>query len=218
MTDITQRLLKSLVFAACFGPAIFLVLGAFGLLGVSLGADPVHEMLHTCGNWALRFLLITLAMTPLREITHWIFWLRLRRMLGLFAFFYAILHFTVYIVLDQSNHLGAVWQDIVKRPYITIGMLGFLLLIPLAATSTTSLQRRLGRRWTQLHRLIYGIAALGVWHYWWGVKKDIREPLVFACILAALLGCRLYRRYRSKARVRDGVISTSALMDAGERR
>jgi len=213
LTEVTRRLLKSLVFVACLGPAIFLILGTFGLLGVSLGADPVHEMLHTCGNWALKFLLITLAMTPLRELTHWVFWLRLRRMLGLFAFFYVILHFTVYIVLDQSGQLRAVWQDIVKRPYITIGMLGLLLLIPLASTSTASMQRRLGRRWTQLHRLTYGIAVLGVWHYWWGVKKDIREPLAFACIVAALLGYRLSRRYRSKARMRDSVISTGALID-----
>ena len=204
MTDTTRRLLKSLIFVTCFGPAIYLTLGAFGLAGISLGADPVHEMLHTCGNWALKFLLVTLAMTPLRELSHSIFWLRLRRMLGLFAFFYAFLHVTVYIVLDQSGHLGAVWQDVVKRPYITIGMLALLLLIPLAATSTTSMQRRLGRRWTRLHRLIYGIAVLGVWHYWWGVKKDIREPLAFACILAVLLAYRVYGRYRTKSPVREG--------------
>jgi len=210
LTDLARRLLKSLVFVACLGPAIYLTFGAFGLVGVSLGADPVHEMLHTCGNWALKFLLLTLAMTPLRDLTHWVFWLRLRRMLGLFAFFYVILHFTVYIVLDQSGSLGAVWQDIVKRPYITIGLLALLLLIPLAATSTASMQRRLKRRWTQLHRLIYAIAVLGVWHYWWGVKKDIREPLAFACILAVLLGYRGYLRYRAKSRVREGVIPTTA--------
>jgi sulfoxide reductase heme-binding subunit YedZ len=210
LTDLTRRLLKSLVFVACLGPAIYLTVGAFGLWGVSLGADPVHEMLHTCGNWALKFLLLTLAMTPMRELTHWVFWLRLRRMFGLFALFYVVLHFTVYIILDQSGRLEAVWQDIVKRPYITIGMLALLLLIPLAATSTASMQRRLRRRWTQLHRLIYGIAVLGVWHYWWGVKKDIREPLAFACILAILLGYRVYHRYRAKARVREGVIPTTA--------
>jgi len=193
------RLLKPLVFIACLGPAIYLGLGGFGLWGVSLGADPVHTMLHTCGNWALKFLLITLCMTPLRDMTHMLIWLRLRRMLGLFAFFYAILHFTVYIVLDQSDQWGAVWQDIVKRPYITIGMLALILLIPLAATSTAAMQRRLGRRWTRLHRLIYPIALLGVWHYWWGVKKDIREPLAFACVLTILLGYRLYRRYQAGA-------------------
>jgi methionine sulfoxide reductase heme-binding subunit len=210
LTDATRRLLKSLVFVACLGPAMYLTLGAFGLSGISLGADPVHEMLHTCGNWALKFLLVTLAMTPLRELSHSMFWLRLRRMLGLFAFFYAILHVTVYIVLDQSGHLGAVWQDVVKRPYITIGMLASLLLIPLAATSTASMQRRLGRRWTHLHRLIYGIAVLGVWHYWWGVKKDFREPLAFACILAVLLAYRIYGRYRAKSGWHEGAILTRA--------
>jgi sulfoxide reductase heme-binding subunit YedZ len=192
---------KPLVFIACLGPAIYLGAGAFELWGVSLGADPVHEMLHTCGNWALKFLLITLCMTPLRDVTHQLLWLRLRRMLGLFAFFYAILHLTVYIVLDQSGQWGAVWQDIVKRPYITIGMLALILLIPLAATSTAAMQRRLGRRWTRLHRLIYPIAVLGVWHYWWGVKKDIREPLLFAGVLALLLGYRAYRRYQLSAHV-----------------
>jgi sulfoxide reductase heme-binding subunit YedZ len=128
-------------------------------------------------------------------------WLRLRRMLGLFAFFYVILHFIVYVVLDQSGQLGAVWQDIVKRPYITIGMLALILLVPLAITSTAAMQRRMGRRWTRLHRLIYPIAVLGVWHYWWGVKKDIREPLVFACVLTVLLGYRIYRRTQGRARL-----------------
>jgi methionine sulfoxide reductase heme-binding subunit len=203
LTATTRWLLKPLVFAACLGPAIYLLLGAFGLWGISLGADPVHTMLHTCGNWALKFLLITLLMTPLRDLTHTIFWLRFRRMFGLFAFFYVILHFAVYIVFDQSAQVGAVWQDIVKRPYITIGMLALLLLVPLAATSTASMQRRLRRRWTQLHRLVYVIAMLGVWHYWWGVKKDIREPFAFAGILAVLLGYRVYKQHQYKARIRE---------------
>jgi methionine sulfoxide reductase heme-binding subunit len=198
----THSLLKPLVFAACLGPTIYLLVGAFGLLGVSLGADPVRVMLHTCGNWALKFLLITLLMTPLRDLTHRLFWLRFRRMFGLFAFFYVILHFAVYIIFDQSAQVGAVWQDIVKRPYITIGMLALLLLVPLAATSTASMQRRLRRRWTQLHRLIYVIAMLGVWHYWWGVKKDIREPLLFAGTLAVLLGYRVYKQLQYKTRIR----------------
>jgi methionine sulfoxide reductase heme-binding subunit len=196
-------LLKPLVFVACLGPMIYLMVGAFGLWGVSLGADPVQVMLVTCGNWALKFLLITLLMTPLRALTHTTFWTRYRRMFGLFAFFYVILHFAVYIFFDQSGQVGAVWQDIIKRPYITIGMLALLLLIPLAATSTAAMQRRLRRRWTQLHRLIYVIATLGVWHYWWGVKKDIREPLLFACALAILLGYRVYKQYHSKAQVSE---------------
>ena len=185
---------KPLVFVLCLLPALRLAAGAFGLLGVDLGADPVKLMLHTCGNWALKFLLITLCMTPLRDVTHSIFWLRFRRMFGLFAFFYVILHFTVYLVLDQAGKVGALWQDVIKRPYITIGMLAFLMLIPLAVTSTGKMQRRLGRRWTTLHRLIYPIAILGAWHFWWQVKKDIREPLLYACILAVLLGYRIFKR------------------------
>jgi sulfoxide reductase heme-binding subunit YedZ len=112
-----------------------------------------------------------------------------------------VLHLTVYLVLDQAGQIGALWQDILKRPYITIGMLGFLLLIPLAVTSTAKMQRRLGRRWLVLHRLIYVIAVLGVWHFWWQVKKDIREPLVYASILAVLLGYRLYKRFNARSRL-----------------
>ena len=159
-------------------------------------------MLHSCGNWALKFLLITLLMTPLKQLTRSTSWLRFRRMFGLFAFFYAISHFLVYVILDQSGQLRAVWQDIVKRPYITIGMLALLLLIPLAITSTAKMQRRLGRRWVMLHRVIYLIAILGVWHYWWGVKKDIREPLLYACILAVLLGYRLLKKLMPKLHAR----------------
>jgi methionine sulfoxide reductase heme-binding subunit len=186
--------LKPLVFIACLIPALRLTAGAFGLAGISLGADPVAAMLHTCGNWTLNFVMITLCMTPLRNFTHMALWLRFRRMFGLFAFFYALLHFSVYLLLDQAGKLGALWQDIVKRPYITIGMLALLMLIPLAATSTAKAQRRLKLRWTRLHRLIYVIAVLGVWHYWWGVKKDIREPLLYAAGLTLLLGYRLWKQ------------------------
>jgi methionine sulfoxide reductase heme-binding subunit len=203
--------LKPMVFAACLIPALHLALGALnatGVLhigGISLGADPVKVMLHTCGRWTLNFLLITLCMTPLRDLTHSVFWLRFRRMFGLFAFFYVLLHFAVYLLLDQSGKLGALWQDIVKRPYITIGMLGLLLLIPLAVTSTAKAQRRLGRRWTQLHRLIYIIAILGVWHFWWLVKKDLRPPELYACGLAILLGYRLWKHRQSLGRARISV-------------
>jgi sulfoxide reductase heme-binding subunit YedZ len=202
---------KPVVFVACLVPALYLTAGAFGVLGVSLGADPVKLMQHTCGNWALKFLLLTLCMTPLRDLTHSVFWLRFRRMFGLFAFFYVVLHLTVYLVLDQAGKLGALWQDIVKRPYITIGMTGFLLLIPLVITSTAKMQRRLGRRWIALHRLIYVIAVLGVWHFWWQVKKDIREPLLFACILALLLGYRLYKHRRSLAHFVAGRSTSGAV-------
>jgi sulfoxide reductase heme-binding subunit YedZ len=198
---------KPIVFAACLIPALHIGIGALNAAdvlhigGISLGADPVKVMLHTCGRWTLNFLMITLCMTPLKDLTHWTLWLRFRRMFGLFAFFYVLLHFSVYLLLDQSGKLGALWQDIVKRPYITIGMLGLLLLIPLALTSTNKAQRRLGRRWTQLHRLIYAIAILGVWHFWWQVKKDIREPLLYVCGLTILLGYRLWKQRRTLARV-----------------
>jgi sulfoxide reductase heme-binding subunit YedZ len=203
----TRWVLKPIVFAVCLLPALRLGVGALNAAGVlhfgaiSLGADPVKVMLHTCGRWTLNFLMITLCMTPLRDMTHSVFWLRFRRMFGLFAFFYVLLHFSVYLLLDQSGKLGALWQDIVKRPYITIGMLGLLLLVPLALTSTAQAQRRLARRWTQLHRLVYVIAILGVWHFWWQVKKDIREPLLYVCGLSLLLGYRLWTHRRSLARV-----------------
>jgi methionine sulfoxide reductase heme-binding subunit len=196
----TRWVAKPLVFIGCLLPAVYLAAGALGVLGVSLGADPVKYMLHACGLWTLRFLFITLCMTPLRDATHSVFWLRFRRMFGLFAFFYVVLHLIVYLVLDQAGKFGALWQDLLKRPYITVGMLGLLLLIPLAVTSTAKMQRRLGRRWIKLHRLIYVAAVLGVWHFWWGVKKDIREPLAYACMLAVLLGYRLYRQRQSLSR------------------
>jgi sulfoxide reductase heme-binding subunit YedZ len=199
--------LKPMVFAACLIPALHIGIGAlnaanaWNIGGISLGADPVKVMLHTCGRWTLNFLMIALCMTPLRDLTHSVSWLRFRRMFGLFALFYVLLHFSVYLLLDQSGRLSALGEDIVKRPYITIGMLGLLLLIPLGITSTAKAQRRLGRRWTQLHRLIYVIAILGVWHFWWQVKKDIREPLLYACGLGILLGYRLWKHRQSAARV-----------------
>jgi sulfoxide reductase heme-binding subunit YedZ len=198
--------LKPLVFLSCLLPALRLMIGAFNALGwlhfgdISLGADPVKVMLHTCGRWTLNFLMITLCMTPLRDLTRSSLWLRFRRMFGLFAFFYALLHLSVYLLLDQSGKLGALWEDIVKRPYITIGMLALLLLIPLAVTSTAKAQRRLGRRWIRLHRLVYVIAILGAWHFWWQVKKDIRQPELYACGLAILLGYRLWKHRQSLAR------------------
>ncbi len=197
-------MVKPVVFAACLAPALMLTAGAFGVQRFALGADPVAMLLHSCGLWALRFLMITLAITPLRDLTRSVQWLRYRRMLGLFAFFYVALHFLVYILLDQSGKLGALWQDIVKRPYITIGMLGLVLLIPLALTSTAKAMRRLGRRWTTLHRAIYLIAILGVWHFWWQVKKDIREPLLYAAILSILLGYRLWKRLKVRSRLSVG--------------
>jgi sulfoxide reductase heme-binding subunit YedZ len=188
------------VFLACLVPALHLAAGAFGVAGVSLGADPVKDILHTTGTWALRFLAATLLMTPLKDVTGSLTWLRFRRMLGLYVFFYAVLHVSTYVVLDQDGKLSAIARDIAKHPYVLIGLLAFLLLIPLAVTSTAKAQRRLGRRWTQLHRLVYVVAALGVWHYWWLVKKDIRPPLAYAAGFALLIGYRWVHRRLSLRR------------------
>jgi sulfoxide reductase heme-binding subunit YedZ len=192
---------KPLVFAACATPAVLMVMGvlvALGKLaggGMDLGADPVNRLIHACGITALNLLLVTLAVTTVRQLTGLNSLVRLRRMLGLFAFFYALSHFTVYFWLSQALDFRTVGEDIVKRPYITIGMLALLLLIPLAVTSTNGMMRRLGRRWTKLHRLVYVITALGLWHFWWQVKADIREPLLYVGIFAVLMGWRLKAKF-----------------------
>jgi methionine sulfoxide reductase heme-binding subunit len=196
---VTQRyryVYKPLVFVAGLAPLVWLACGAFGWFGASLGADPVKKLEHECGKTALNFLLITLAVTPVRNLLGLPQLLRLRRMLGLFAFFYAVTHFTVYLVLDLELNWSMLGADIAKRPYITIGFTALVLLVPLAATSTNGMMRRLGRRWTSLHRLVYVIAILGVWHFYWQVKRDVREPLLYAGILALLL---LYRVVRARA-------------------
>lgn len=162
----------------------------------ALGADPVAAIEHFLGLWALRFLLITLAVTPLRQLIGQPWPLRFRRMLGLYAFFYATLHFAAYLVLDLRGYWTLIFEEIVKRPYITVGFLAWLLLVPLAATSTRGAIRRLGRNWARLHTLIYPIAVLAVLHFWWIVKTDVREPALYAAILALLLGWRAYRRLR----------------------
>jgi sulfoxide reductase heme-binding subunit YedZ len=208
-----QYLYKPGVFVASLVPAALLVAGALGWFGEDLGADPVARLLHACGKTGLNFLLLTLLVTPVRRLTGWSPLVRLRRMLGLFAFFYLVAHFTVYLVLDRQLDYRNVLQDIVKRPYITIGFAALLMLIPLAVTSTNRMMRRLGRRWQTLHRLIYVIAILGVWHYWWQVKKDIRQPLLYVGMLAVLLGFRLvvHALNRARAARRGGAVtSTSA--------
>ena len=199
--------IKPLVFAACAAPALLMTLGILAAVGkisaspMDLGADPVDRLLHACGITALNMLLITLLVTPARLVTGWNHLLRLRRMLGLFAAFYALAHFTVYAWLDKGFDLKAIGADIVKRPYITIGMLALLLLIPLAVTSTNRMMRRLGRRWQKLHRLVYLITLLGVWHFWWQVKKDIREPLLYAGIFLVLMAWRVFKAKSAPATV-----------------
>jgi sulfoxide reductase heme-binding subunit YedZ len=196
VTQRYERIYKPLIFAASLVPFLLLVLGAFGVAGRSLGADPVKEILHTCGKTALNFLILTLLVTPVKDLLHMPHLLRMRRMLGLFAFFYVVVHFIVYVSLDLEFNFGTLGEDIAKRPYITIGFIALLMVIPLAVTSTNKMMRRLGRRWTKLHQLVYVIAIFGVWHYYWQVKKDVREPLIYAGILAVLLGYRLYKRWR----------------------
>ena len=188
---------KPLVFIASLAPFLWLLARGFGLFGESLGADPVKTTLHVLGKTALNLLLITLLVTPVRQLTGFTHVLRIRRMLGLFVFFYVLMHFLLYISY-QGFDFGEILKDVVKRPYITIGFLGLLMLIPLAITSTNKMMRRLGRRWQSLHRLVYAIAILGVWHFYWQVKKDVREPLIYAGILAVLLGYRAMRAWQKK--------------------
>ena len=180
---------KAGVFLAALVP-----LGAIVAAAASgeLGANPVEALLHHFGEWSLRLMLATLAITPLRRLTGWSQAVRLRRMLGLFAFFYAALHLATYVVLDRSLLVEEVLEDLTERPYIMVGFAAFVLLVPLAATSTNAMVRRLGgRRWRLLHRLAYFAAAAGVVHFWWLVKADVRAPLIYAAILALLLALRL---------------------------
>lgn len=199
---------KPLVFVACLVPLAWAVGGVLGLPVPALGPDPVRRVLGILGHSALNLLLLTLSVTPLRQLTGQARLLLLRRMLGLFAFSYALLHFMVYAGPFEGFSGAAVVKDIAKRPYTTIGFLALLLLVPLAITSTNAMMRRLKRRWHRLHRLVYVIAVLGVWHYWWQVKKDIREPLVYAAALALLLGWRAWRAARAAATSRSAPPTT----------
>lgn len=156
-----------------------------------LGADPVQAITHCTGDWTLRFLLAALAVTPLRRVTGWTVLARFRRLVGLYAFFYACLHFATYLVLDLGGYWPQVLEDIVKRPYMMVGFAAWLLLLCLALTSTQASVRWLGRRWAQLHKVVYAAGVLGVLHYLWLVKADLREPLLYAALLALLLAARI---------------------------
>lgn len=183
------RWFKVAVFLACLAP-----LGRLGwnAYGGNLGANPIEAITHFTGDWTLTFLLITLAVAPLRKLTNQLWLIRFRRMLGLFAFFYGVLHFLTYIWLDKFFDVHEMLADVAKRRFITAGFTGFVLLIPLAITSTSGWIRRLGgRRWNLLHRLIYVSAIAGVIHYLWLVKADLRKPLQYAFALAILLGYRV---------------------------
>lgn len=190
LSNKTIAIIKTIVFLMALIP-----LAKLGWLAYldDLGANPIEKITRTTGYWTLTFLVITLTASPLRQLTGWLWLIRLRRMLGLFAFFYAVLHFSTYLVLDQFFDWDSIIKDFTKRPFITVGFPAFFLLIPLAVTSTDGMIRRLGgKRWKMLHRTIYFCAVGGVVHYWWLVKKDLTNPITFALILALLLGFRLY--------------------------
>lgn len=163
----------------------------YNALTDNLGANPIDAITRHTGSWALILLLVTLSVTPLRKIFSWNGLVKYRRMLGLFAFFYAALHFTTFLVLDHFFDFNAILKDIMKRPYVTAGFTGFVLMIPLVITSTAGMIRRLGKRWQQLHRLIYITAAAGVIHFYWLVKADIRRPVQYGFVLILLLGYRV---------------------------
>jgi sulfoxide reductase heme-binding subunit YedZ len=205
-TNVLRFVIKPLVFAASLLPAAWLVWA--GLTG-NLSANPLSDLTNETGVWTLRFLCITLAITPARKLTGWNTVIKFRRMAGLFAFFYGTLHFLTYAIADRfagldfpdgivamstvKNLAASVTADIYKRPFITIGFSAFVLMVPLAITSTAGMIRRLGgKRWNALHRLVYVSAAFGALHYWWLVKADVSRPLIYAAIVALLLGVRLY--------------------------
>ena len=181
--------IKPILFTVCLVPFIALVIGA---VNNTLGTNPVETMTHETGEWTLRFLLLTLMITPLRRLSGKSWLIKLRRMLGLYAFFYACLHFITYIWFDHYFDWVEIIKDIPKRPFITVGFSAFVLLIPLAVTSNNKMMRRLKKNWVKLHRLVYVIAVLGVLHFLWLVKADTLEPLIYASILLVLLGYRAY--------------------------
>jgi methionine sulfoxide reductase heme-binding subunit len=201
---------KVAVFLLCLIPFGDLV---WRILNNKLGANPVEFLQHATGDWTLRFLIFTLCITPFRKLFNLPDLIRFRRMLGLFAFFYVSLHFITYLGPDQQFDLAGMWKDVVKRPFITVGFTAFVLLIPLAITSTAGWIRRLGgKRWQMLHRSIYFAAVLGVIHYYWLVKSDVREPLFYGALVAILLLWRLgswFIRRRNQSPVRATAPSVS---------
>jgi methionine sulfoxide reductase heme-binding subunit len=191
------RGLKSVVFMLCLLPLCY-GLGAFWQH--QLGPNPIEALIHLSGDWALRLLWITLAMTPLRQLTGWRWPLTLRRMFGLFCFSYAAIHVMLYWIFDRALEWSEILKDITKRPFVTVGFLAFVILLPLAATSSDWAIKKLGRRWKSLHRWVYGAAVLVAVHFWWKQKADIREPAVYALILLVLLG---YRVWHAKRRIKQ---------------
>ena len=196
MLDLKQKAFSKLtVFIVCLIPLACYV---YWFLTDSLGANPVEALTRRTGDWALRILLVTLLISPLRRLTGWHQLGQYRRMLGLFAFFYVCVHLSLYISLDKFFELSEIIGDVVKRPFITAGFVAFVLLLPLATTSTNKMVQILQHRWNQLHRLVYVAAMVAVLHFWWMVKIDTREPAIYAAILAVLLGIRVYFYLKTK--------------------
>ena len=192
-----RKFLKPPVFLICILPFFLIFTDAFELTG-NLGANPIEEIQDRLGNWGLRFLLLTLMISPLRQITGQIWLTLFRRMLGLFTFFYILMHFFTWLILEQSLYIPAITEDIITRPFITIGFLALLILLLLTITSTNKMQRKLQKKWHKIHRLVYSASILAVWHYWWQVKKDITEPLIYVVILSILLSYRIWIKYLQK--------------------
>jgi sulfoxide reductase heme-binding subunit YedZ len=200
-------LLKTLVFLICLVPFAQLAYGAYA---GDLGVNPIEFITRFTGSWSLIILIASLAVTPLRRITGWNDLIKFRRMLGLFAFFYALLHFSTYLVLDHFFDFQAIGKDILKRPYVTAGFIGFVVMIPLAITSTSAMIRRLGKRWQQLHRLVYVAAIAGVIHFYWLVKADISRPAQYGAVLALFLGYRLVVKYKPKLALKSAAKASPA--------
>jgi len=184
------RLIRTALFLLALLPLVrVFVLGFYD----QLTANPIEFITRSSGDWTLYFLMLTLAITPLRRLSGWNWLVKLRRMLGLFTFFYGALHFTTFIWFDHFFDLQAIWKDVLKRPFITVGFTALVLLVPLAVTSNDTMMRLLGRHWQTLHKLVYAIAVLAMLHFWWmrAGKNDFTEPLIFGGIMALLLGCRV---------------------------
>jgi sulfoxide reductase heme-binding subunit YedZ len=203
--------LKPVVFLACLVPAGRLLYNA---LWGDLGVNPLETLTNETGIWTLRLLVATIAITPVRWMTKWNPIITFRRMIGLFAFFYGTVHFSIYFLFDRSLMLDGLWEDIVLRPYITVGFTALVLMVPLAITSTKGWIRRLGgQRWNLLHKLVYLSAVLGVLHYWWKVKLDVSNPMIYAAIVGVLLGWRLVKAIAKRNESRRRIARASALSE-----